>query len=60
MLPDISWPAGLIPLAEAGARLLKSPRTLKRMFQKGTGPAITYIGRTPYIRERTLEQWILD
>jgi hypothetical protein len=45
---------------DAAKAINKHPRTLKRWEDRGCGPPVTYIGRTPYYHIPALKRWIAE
>ena len=57
-MPRIDILADYLPRTEAAGALGKSDRTLARWENQRIGPAVTYIGRTPYYSVRALQAWL--
>lgn len=43
----------------AAKELRRNPRTLQRWRSARIGPPVTYIGKTPYYRKQSLQDWLL-
>jgi hypothetical protein len=50
----------LISEAELAQQLDRWPATIERWRKRGTGPAVTMIGKTPMYRVETVRQWLLE
>lgn len=45
---------------EAAAKVGKSPRTLAWWEQRRIGPPVTRFGMSPYYREKTFLEWLMN